>query len=678
MARADVTLDDFAIGAVLGQGGMATVHRAVFKPTGEEVALKLMLANVADDPTFLERFRREAKATMALRHEHICRVFAAGESDGRLFMAMEIIDGGSVRDLKIKFGRTLPQALAVEVVAQLLEALAAAHDQGVVHRDLKPANLMLTRAGKLKLVDFGIAKSTTDATLTATGMLVGTPAYMSPEQVRGDELDGRSDLFSTGIILHDLLCGRSPYFSENPGTSLVKVLQEEVPSTFDVLFGIDPVVEAVHGRLTAKEAGERVRDARTALRALAPYLERVRAKHPNLLADSIADPPTMRARLVREHAEGELQRGRRLLQKHGPVVAAALALENAIQLDKTLADAHTELAALAPQIGFHADVVTDARIHEAQKAQAHQPTNPGLMKRLADLHRASGNLREYARWTKRYLRQKEDAAALQQLTVLLWGPGADPQLVTGTVQKLRTQDIVQGVKTGGMPAIRPDVPLRERTTTALRGDAEQKAAIAAAAEAHGALRVAAADARAPRATGTTSSSSTEDVTAGADAPGWFSQLREQLGVWWWVLVGAAVVVGIIVVASRGVVAGVDVAQKGLSRHVEGEQVAEENAVFAFQRTRLNEATDALAKGSFVACSMAAQQALEGEKTAKLVLDAKWLIGQCSLLAGDGSSARDALQDFKDNANISDRRYELAKTQLRALERGEVPAGLKTW
>jgi tRNA A-37 threonylcarbamoyl transferase component Bud32 len=675
----DVKLSDFELGPVLGQGGMATVYRATFKPTGEQVALKLMLTNVADDPTFIERFRREARSTMSLHHENICRVLAAGESDGKLFMAMEILDGGSVRDLKQSFGGRLPAQLAAELVGQLLSALSAAHAQGVIHRDLKPANLMLTTAGKLKLVDFGIAKTNKEATLTATDMLLGTPAFMSPEQVRGEPLDGRSDLFSAGLILHDLLCGRSPFYSDNPATSLMKVLQEEVPSTFDVVFGLDPVLEAFHSKLTAKDRDLRFRDAAMALRALSPFLEPVRARRGRLIADAIADPITVNQTLLREQATTELERGRRLAGKHGPIHAAALAFDNAARIDPSFDEPRAELATLAPQIGFRVEPVHDPRIDEAMAAWKQQPTNAGVLKRLADLHRAAGDIREYARWTKRYLRQKDDVAALQQLTVLLWGPGSDPSLVTSTIQKLRTQDIIQGVKTGGMPAIKPDKPRTDGTTTGATAgrhdvDAEKKAAIAEAARAAAARRAAGG------AVGALGTSSHESAEFGATlgSQGLFTTLREQLGAWWWVFIGGSVVAGIVFVAARGVVAGVNVAQDGLKKHDEGQLIAEENATFDMQRTKLNEATAALARGSFVACSLAAQQSLAGETTAKLVLDAKWLVAQCSLLARDAPSAQDALQDFKDNANISDRRYEIAKTQLKALARGEVPGGLRSW
>ncbi|HEY1098789.1 MAG TPA: protein kinase, partial [Myxococcota bacterium] len=454
-----IRLDDFEIGPLLGQGGMASVHRAIFKKTGEVVALKLILPDADNDPTNLERFRREVRAAMGLRHDNICRVIAAGENaDGRQFMAMELIDGGSVRELKHKFGGVVPVQVAVEIVAQLLAALAEAHRHGVIHRDLKPANLMLTSSGVLKLVDFGIARSSSDHTLTATGMLVGTPAFMSPEQVRGDPLDGRADLFGAGLILHDLLCGRSPYHADNPATSLVKVLQEEVPGFFDVLFGIDPVVEAFHSKLTAKEPADRFRDATTALQALDGPLMDVREKHPRLLSECLLEPRRLRHELLREQADAEVVRGRALVARHGPVVAAALAFENATHIDPQHPSAATELADVSAALDFHADVRSDGRITETEEALRANPTHPGLLKRLADLHRAAGNVRSSARLLKRYLRLKDDAAALQQLVVMLWGPGSDPALVTGTIQRLRTRDIIAGVKTGGMPAIKPDKP----------------------------------------------------------------------------------------------------------------------------------------------------------------------------------------------------------------------------
>jgi serine/threonine protein kinase len=684
---ADAALTDFEMGPVLGQGGMATVYRARDKRSGEAVALKLMLANVADDDTFIERFRREAKATMGVRHPNVCRVIAAGEDSGRLYMAMEIIDGGSVRELKQKFGGRLPVQLAADLVFQLLDALGAAHAQGIIHRDLKPANLMLTSTGVLKLVDFGIAKSTKDATLTATGMLVGTPAYMSPEQVSGEGIDGRSDLFSAGLILHDLLCGRSPFYSDNPGTSLVKVLKEEVPGIFDVMFGVDAVVETVHGRLTAKEPARRFANATAALAALRPYVDGVRARHPNLVAECLANPAAMKALLFHEQAEHEQHRAETLLAKHGPCPAAALALENALHLEPH-AHTRTQLEEVNAALGIGA-VVDDPRILDALASHKADPNNPGVLKRLADLYRAGGNLRESARFMKRYLKFKDDTAALQQLVILLYGPGSDPSLVTSTLQRvvpvaspvakrtapspfasqslpepspsssastpaLRTQDIVAGIKTSG------NMRAPTRTESALKTvTPEQKAAIAMASERR-------------------SMSEEAAVIRGLtdDDEGLFSRLREQAGVWWYVAIGVVVVALGVGVTARFVSAGVDKAQKDMKGHAENTAIVEENTAFNFQTTKLNEAREALKKGSFISCAIAATQSLQGQKTAKFVLDAYWLQAQCALLARDYSQAKEALAEFKDNANITDKRYEIAKAQLAAIARGEEPAGVR--
>jgi serine/threonine protein kinase len=671
----DAALSDFELGPVLGQGGMAVVHRAVFRPTGEEVALKLILGSNESDPTFMERFRREVNATIGLSHPNICRVIGAGEDAGRLFMAMEIIDGGSVRELKQKFSGRMPLQLAVELTAQLLAALGEAHAHGVIHRDLKPANLMLTTSGLLKLVDFGIAKSSSDATLTATGMLVGTPAFMSPEQVRGDDLDGRSDLFSTGLILHDLLCGRSPYYSDNPGTSLMRVLQEDVPGMFDVLFGVDPLVEGFHAKLTAKERNHRFGTAAQALSVLMPYLTTIRAQYPSLVADCIRDPVGMKQRLLREHAEAEMGRALALVQRHGPIHAAALALENAVHLDPSLSIAQQRLEELSTALGFHTEVVADPRIAEAEEALRTQPQHPGLIKRLADLHRAAGNMRESARFLKRYLRIKDDSAAVQQLLALLWGPGADPILVTRTVSKLSTQDIVAGLKTGGMPALKPDKPLKERAAAGLTS--QQKAAIADAAQRRSGATGTNAQ-PSPKTGGFYTSSDEARHIASMSEDGLIESLRDRFGAFFWPSVAVTVILVIVLSVAKLSSSLVSSAQDDMKKHVEGEVIHEEDTVFNLQTTKLNEARAALAKGSFVTCASAAQMAQQGEKTAKIVLDAKWLIAQCSLLAGDTMAARDALQDFKDNANIRDQRFELANTQLRAIERGEKPGGIREW
>ena len=636
-----VSLSDFELGPVLGQGGMATVYKAHFIPTGETVALKLMAGGLNDDAVFLERFRREADATSRLEHDNICRVIAAGQSDGKLFMALELIDGGSVRDLKARFGGTMPTQLATEITVQLLAALAEAHKHGIIHRDLKPANLMLTKSGLLKLVDFGIAKSNNDVTLTATGMLVGTPAYMSPEQVRGDPLDGRSDLFSAGLILHDLLIGKSPFFSDNPATSLMKVMRDEVPAIFDSVFGVDPVLEAAHARLTMKNPAGRYVDAIAAIAAMKPYVEKVRAAHPRLIAEALDNPAGIRQVLLREQANAEVARANLLMQRHGgPVPAAALALENAINLDPSLEPARLKLKSISPLLGFQEGVVDDPRIRESVSALEQNPNNPGVLKRLAELHRAKGSLREAAKYLRRYLRLKEDPAALQQLTTLLYGPNSDPALVSMTLPRLQTMDIVQGVKTGGMPAIRPDKPI-QRPPTIVNLD------LAAAQSARASV-----------------------VAAAVPDDGAFQRFREAFGSYMWVALPLLLVLGIIFIAAKGVTGGVNLAQKDMKRHVENEAITMQNQAWGMSRTSLFKAEELLKTGDAVRCIIETSRAMEANKNADLMLDAYWLRAQCNLLRRDKSAAEADLRDFTKYAQITDSRRQKAQEQLDALMKGK--------
>src|SRR5688572_15773827 len=203
----------------IGAGGMGEVHLAHDPLLQRRIAIKLLPDNQAADPLARERLRREALAAAALDHPFICKVFEVGEDLGVIFIAMEYVKGQTLFE-RMRAGR-LPFAEALRIAGEIAEAIEEAHTAHLIHRDLKPANIMLTSQGRVKVMDFGLAKRayqpagnetcTVESPLTSDGITVGTPDYMSPEQLAGAPLDGRSDLFSYGIILCELLLGRHPF-----------------------------------------------------------------------------------------------------------------------------------------------------------------------------------------------------------------------------------------------------------------------------------------------------------------------------------------------------------------------------------------------------------------------------------------------------------------------------------
>ncbi len=256
----------------LGRGGMATVFRAHDPSIGRDVALKFLHAALCENADCHARFLREARAAGGLSHPHIVVVHDVGEIEGRPYMAMELLSGGTLAD-ELAQGRGLPLRDAVNVALQIALALDYAHERGVVHRDIKPANIMRDGvSGSVKLADFGIAHLDEAARAgeqrTRIGDILGTPQYMSPEQTRGEKLDGRSDLFSVGIVLYQMITGLRPFRGESLVAVAAQIAREEPPSLARLRGDVPPALRRVVERCLAKEPARRFQSGRELAEAL--------------------------------------------------------------------------------------------------------------------------------------------------------------------------------------------------------------------------------------------------------------------------------------------------------------------------------------------------------------------------------------------------------------------------
>ena len=248
----------------IARGGMAAVYEAVDDRLDRPVALKIMNAALAEDPDFVARFRREARAAAQLSHPHVVSVFDQGEAEGLPYLAMEYVPGRTLRDV-LRDYHVLSPAQALTILDPVLEALAAAHDAGFVHRDVKPENILISDDGRVKVTDFGLARAVTNVTSATQGMLIGTVAYLSPEHVEHGDADARSDVYGAGICLFEMVTGQVPFAAENPLTVAYQHVNTTVPAPSSIRRDVPPDVDALVATATRRDAAMRYPDCRAFL-----------------------------------------------------------------------------------------------------------------------------------------------------------------------------------------------------------------------------------------------------------------------------------------------------------------------------------------------------------------------------------------------------------------------------
>ncbi|MDP9242204.1 MAG: protein kinase, partial [Actinomycetota bacterium] len=272
----------------IASGGMGEVYRAHDAVLAREVAIKVLHRNLAGDPGFIDRFRREARSAAYLNHPNIVAVYDWGASDGVYFMVMEYVRGRNVRELLLASSRLEP-AQATVVLLQVLSALEHAHRQGIVHRDVKPENMLVTTDGAVKVADFGLARAYSDMQSTQSGMVTGTVQYLAPEQIQGHPAEPRTDLYSLGVVAYELLTGRTPFVAETSLAIAYQHLSERVPAPSLVAPAVPESLDRIVLSATEKSAEDRPHSAQELRRELVATARTLNPARP--IADLVRELP---------------------------------------------------------------------------------------------------------------------------------------------------------------------------------------------------------------------------------------------------------------------------------------------------------------------------------------------------------------------------------------------------
>ncbi|MBO0849372.1 MAG: serine/threonine protein kinase, partial [Pseudonocardia sp.] len=261
----------YRIDELLAVGGMSRVYRGADTRLDRPVAIKVMESRLACDPSFRGRFEREARAIARIDHPGVIGVFDQGEHgeppEPLVFLVMELVNGGTLRDVLVERGALgIPEALAV--LEPVLAALAAAHAHGLTHRDVKPENVLISGSGAVKVADFGLVTAVAQAKASTAGVILGTVAYLSPEQVTGSTVDARSDVYAAGVMLYEMLTGRPPYGGEHALSVAYQHVNQDVPAPSELVPGLPPDLDALVACATQRDRDARPRDAETLLHAV--------------------------------------------------------------------------------------------------------------------------------------------------------------------------------------------------------------------------------------------------------------------------------------------------------------------------------------------------------------------------------------------------------------------------
>ncbi|MBN1295663.1 protein kinase [bacterium] len=406
----------------IGQGGMASITLFENRLTGEQVAVKTLHSHVVHDRGTVDRFFHEVKASIRLDHRNIINVLGFGEWQDRPAMVMEYVDGGDLKHLMERVER-LPVEVAVHVAYQLFKGLDYSHRLGIIHRDIKPSNLLVTQMGYIKITDFGISQVSDLTRLTQSGDVIGTPAYMSPEQASGKKLDERSDIFSAGVMLYELLTNKNPFLAENPSVTLLNIIRCNIAPIFEFNPTVPYKLEVTLDRLLARDPVDRVQSAAEAADLMTEVLQEIRPGGFGVdeFRQFFKDPGTYISQNNIADAIRHLEKGKDLLtQENERPEQAAVEFYRSLFLDPGNVEARQYLTSITEKFSGDRVMTPSEKLLEIEASVHADPNNIALLLQLVKRARSEGDFIKAVSYSKRLARLRpKDVYILGQIETLL-------------------------------------------------------------------------------------------------------------------------------------------------------------------------------------------------------------------------------------------------------------------
>ncbi len=341
------SIKDYEIKELIATGGMAAIYRAIDMRTGSTIAIKILHGHLAQDKDFITRFEREAQAAANLKHQNIIDILGYGEAAGVYYIAMEYVEGKSLKDLinSVKF---IPHDIALAIVYDICQGIEHAHQKGVVHRDLKPANILVNKEGRVKITDFGLAQAQDLTSITVTGAIVGTPAYMSPEQAAGKKIDTRSDIFSLGVVIYEMATGTKPFQGESYSSVIHAILTIPAPRPIEANPIVEDSISTIIEKMLQKDTDKRYQNISSVSDDVYAYFRKHNIEVPSKkIGEFIAEPDRISKHKIQEAKDTYLKRGYHYMTLgKGNIEDAIKEFEKVQYLDPEDANVRTHLSEL--------------------------------------------------------------------------------------------------------------------------------------------------------------------------------------------------------------------------------------------------------------------------------------------------------------------------------------------